>query len=227
MSDISSAYSDPDFVSRYVEGPLKFVPGFADMHAMVGVLIAEQSGDDADLLVVGAGGGLELRALASRHDGWTFTGVDPAAQMLELGTQVVGPLSARITLIEGTVAAAPDGPFDAATCLLTLHFLSEEERLETLQGIRQRLRPGAPLVVVHSSLPGSSEVRQLWMSRYAAFAAAAGAEPETIDQARQGMEALPHLLSPEEDESLLRQAGFADVALFYAAFNWRGWVAYA
>ena len=35
------------------------------------------------------------------------------------------------------------------------------------------------------------------------------------------------MLDPEQDETILRNAGFSDVALFYAAFTWRGWVAYA
>jgi tRNA (cmo5U34)-methyltransferase len=35
------------------------------------------------------------------------------------------------------------------------------------------------------------------------------------------------LLPPEEEQSLLRQAGFADVEMFYAAFSFRGWVATA
>jgi tRNA (cmo5U34)-methyltransferase len=34
-------------------------------------------------------------------------------------------------------------------------------------------------------------------------------------------------LSPEQDQAVLREAGFSDVSLFYAAFTWRGWVAYA
>ena len=34
-------------------------------------------------------------------------------------------------------------------------------------------------------------------------------------------------LSPEEHEASLRAAGFSDVSLFYAAFTFRGWVAYA
>lgn len=38
-------------------------------------------------------------------------------------------------------------------------------------------------------------------------------------------ERLP-LLSPEQDEAILRDAGFADVTLFYAGFTFRGWVGY-
>ena len=34
------------------------------------------------------------------------------------------------------------------------------------------------------------------------------------------------ILSTEGDEELLRDAGFRDVSLFYAAFTFRGWIAY-
>ena len=35
------------------------------------------------------------------------------------------------------------------------------------------------------------------------------------------------MLSPAADEAVLRDAGFAGVEQFYAAFTWRGWVGYA
>ena len=44
---------------------------------------------------------------------------------------------------------------------------------------------------------------------------------------RAAVEAHLSLLNPDEDETILRDAGFSDVSLFYAAFTWRGWVAYA
>jgi len=56
-----------------------------------------------------------------------------------------------VSLTQGYIDEAPIGPFDGATCLLTLHFLSREERLRTLQEIARRLRPGAPLIVMHVS----------------------------------------------------------------------------
>ncbi len=38
-------------------------------------------------------------------------------------------------------------------------------------------------------------------------------------------ERLP-VLSPEQDVSALHEAGFSQVELFYAAFTFKGWVAY-
>lgn len=67
--------------------------------------------------------------------------------------QVISPYEARVRLHEGYVADAPEEPFDAATCILTFHFISREQRVETLKEIRRRLRDGAPLVLVHLSFP--------------------------------------------------------------------------
>ena len=41
------------------------------------------------------------------------------------------------------------------------------------------------------------------------------------------MDASLNLYDPDDDEAILRAAGFSDVEMFYAAFTWRGWVAYA
>jgi tRNA (cmo5U34)-methyltransferase len=227
MSEFLAPFSDPDAVARYFEGPPRFVPGFADLHRMAALLLAERAPDEARVLVLGAGGGLELKAFADAQPRWTFDGVDPAAEMLKQASRTLGPRADRVRLHEGYIDDAPEGPFDAAACLLTLHFLGYDERLRAAREIRRRLKPGAPFVAAHSSFPQQEGVRALWLSRYAAFATASGADPEHAEKARAAVEAHPNLLSPERDEELLREAGFSEVSLFYAAFTWRGWVAYA
>ncbi|MFP3481047.1 class I SAM-dependent methyltransferase, partial [Burkholderia sp. SIMBA_057] len=82
---------------------------------------------------LGAGGGLELKALADAHPHWRFVGVDPAAEMLRLAERTLGPHMDRVELVEGYIDDAPEGPFDAATCLLTLHFLAPPERERTVR----------------------------------------------------------------------------------------------
>ena len=65
------------------------------------------------------------------------------------------------------------------------------------------------------------------LSRYAAYAIASGADPEMASGARAAVDANLSLLSPDQDAQILREAGFKNVELFYAAFTWRGWIAYA
>lgn len=223
----ASPFSDPQLVARYAEGPPRIVPGFADMQRMTTLLLAERVPENGRILVVGAGGGLELKAFAEVHPGWTFDGVDPAAEMIRLAEQTLGPLVSRVQLHVGDIDSAPAGPFDGATCLLTMHFVRPEERRRMTAEIHRRLKPGAPFAVVHMSLPGSEADRAIWLSRYTAFAASSGIEFENAEAARQAVATRLTILTPEQDEALLREAGFSDVSLFYAGFTFRGWVASA
>jgi tRNA (cmo5U34)-methyltransferase len=227
MNAIVEHFSDPQAVARYAENPPRFVPGYNDLHRMAAVLLAERAPEDAAVLVLGAGGGLELKAFAEAHAGWTFHGVDPADAMLKLAERTLGPLASRVRLQQGYIDDAPAGPFDAAACLLTLHFLAPEERRHAASEIRRRLKPGAPFVAAHSSFPQGQDNRSLWVSRYAAFGLASGADPKQVKNAHVAVEAHLNNLAPEQDEAILRDAGFSDVNLFYAAFTWRGWIAYA
>lgn len=220
-------FSDPAAIARYAEGPPRFLPGFDAMHRMTGVLLREAMPDDGRLLVLGAGGGLEIAALARDNRNWHFTGVDPARPMLDLAEQALGSTMERVDLIEGYIDDAPAGPFDGAICLLTLHFLDRAERVRTVAAIRERLKPGAPFVAVHSSFPQHEPDRTRWIGRYAAFALASGVEPEMVEKAKATVSESIASFRPEDDEAILREAGFASQELFFAAFTWRGWVARA
>ncbi|WP_316228083.1 class I SAM-dependent methyltransferase [Bradyrhizobium sp. SZCCHNR3015] len=221
------AFSDPEIVARYTDGPRRFVPGLDGLHRMASILLAERAPAHAKVLILGAGGGLELAALADAHPSWTFVGVDPSAQMLRLAERTLGSRIDRVELIEGYIFDAPTGPFDAATCLLTLHFLSASERLRTVRAIHDRLRPGAPFVAAHGCLPQDPAQRGLWLDRYAAYAVASGVDPEQAKTMRATVEASVNMLSPEEDEAILRGGGFSDASLFFTAFTWHGWTGHA
>jgi len=227
MQSLLASFNSSQAAKHYGDGPRRAVPGFADLHRMTRILLAERAAPDAHVLVLGAGGGLELNALAEAEPRWRFVGVDPAAEMLKQAERTLGPLNARVQLRQGYIDDAPDGPFDAATCLLTLHFLDIDERRRTSREIHRRLRPGAPFVAAHSSFPQADGERAQWLSRYAAFAIASGADPGQAKQASAAVEANLNLFDPAKDAEILREAGFRNVELFYAAFTWRGWVGYA
>jgi len=219
----SNAAFNAAHASSYAEGPPRQVPGFASLHRMTSMLLAERVPAQGQVLVLGAGGGLESKALAEDRLCWTFGGVDPTADMLRVAEQIVGPHAARVSLHEGTIDAAPPGPFDGAACLLTLHFVPRDQRLATLRQMHRRLRQGAPFVVAHISFVQDEPARSMWIARHVAFA---GTDPANAESARQAIATRLTILSPDEDEALLRDAGFANVSLFYAGLSFRGWVAY-
>ncbi|RZJ09672.1 MAG: class I SAM-dependent methyltransferase [Acidovorax sp.] len=233
----ASAFTDPAAVARYAEGPRRNVPGYDSLLPMVRILLAERVPADGRVLVVGAGGGLELEDMARAHPGWRFDGVDPSQPMLDLAAQRLqsaGVSGDRVALHHGYVQGAPAGPFDGATCLLTFHFVPREERAAMVAEIRRRLKPGAPFVAVHLSVAdgaaggdGGAGERDLWLSRYSEFQVASGMAPEMADRGRAKVAAELAVLTPGEDQAILREAGFSDVRMFYMGFAFRGWVGYA
>jgi tRNA (cmo5U34)-methyltransferase len=144
--------------------------------------------------------------------------------MLDLARQTLGPHVSRVEFHNGYIDDAPEGPFDGATCLLTLHFMPENARRRAVAEVYRRLKPGAPFVVAHHSFPQEEPKKSLWLSRFAAFGPRTGlpyaSQEAMIASIKENLPAL----SPEKDEEVLRDAGFMDIALFYAGFTFRGWV---
>jgi len=224
--DTLRPFTEAATVARYAEDTPRKVPGYADLHRMTMLLLAERAPQEADILVYGAGGGLELKAFAEAQPGWRFVGVDPSMAMLDLARDILGPLMTRVVLRQGYMDAAPQAPFDGASCLLTLHFLDQGERLAVLQDMRRRMKPGARLVIAHHSYPeGSAPVD--WLARSILFADRGVQDVAGASRSAQMMSEHLPILSAAEEEGLLEQAGVREIALFYAAFSFRGWVATA
>lgn len=230
MSELHANFADPERARRYTEqGPPAFTPGHAGLLQMIGVLLAETMPGDGQLLVIGAGGGLETRYLAGIEAGWRFVGVDPARAMLDLARIVAGPAAGeRLTLIEGTVADAPGGPFDAATCILVLGLVPDNGgKLALLREAHRRLHHRAPFILVDQCIDRHAPDAERRLARYANYALRSGVDAKTVANARAGVAALESMVPDRRNEELLREAGFCGVEVFYAAMAWRGWIAYA
>lgn len=230
MSNPHYNFADPEFVAKYVEkGPPAFVPGHAGLLQTIGVILNERVPADGHVLVVGAGGGLDTQALAKAGPRWRFTGVDPAAKMLDLARHILGPETMqRVELIEGGVEAAPDGPFDGATLILVLGLIPDDgSKLQLLQDIRRRLKPGAPFVLVDRCDSPDNPDFDRNIDRYIAYANASGVDPDTLKNAHASHRGNTAMATAARDEALLVEAGFSDIETFYYAMNWHGWVAYA
>jgi tRNA (cmo5U34)-methyltransferase len=221
-------FEDPEFVRRYGDGPGRFVPGYQVMQLMAAQLMGEKIGCTGNVLVLGAGGGLEIEAFAKSYPHWRFLGVDPAKEMLSAARTRAQACAAHAEWHEGYVFDAPRGPFDAATSLLTLHFARDDgEKLDTLVALRERLKRGAPFALVDLCMDKNGRDHSLHVDRYRRWALNAGADPDEVSATVERVKHVINTVSPERDEALLAEAGFGDIGLFYAGLSWRGWVAYA
>jgi tRNA (cmo5U34)-methyltransferase len=221
---------NPTLTDNYDRGPRWFIPGYDASHAMAAVLLRDRIGEVGRILVIGAGGGIELSVFAREASGWSFTGVDPSAAMLSRAKQKIDEAGAteRVSLIRGTAEDAPREAFDAATAFLALHFVPDDgARLRALREIHARLKHGAPFLMINgcadTKSPRFAEDQRL----NAAFARRNGAPEEIIDAALRMQRENAHVLPPEREEALLAEAGFRDLRLFYVGMWVFGWIASA
>ncbi len=88
-------------------------------------------------------------------------------------------------------------------------------------------------------VPGQKQVRhgvqrfsyrsRLLMARLAAIASHSWSPLElspTKQRAPAPIESQLHILAPEQDETIMDEAGFSDVSMLYVEIAFRGWVAY-
>lgn len=218
---------DTQATASYAERLSRQVPGYSSLLPMVSQLLAERTPSNGRLLVLGAGGGQEILALAHIHADWSFDGVDPSAEMLQLAAETVKQHTARVKLHEGYIQDAPQGPFDAATSILVFHFIPLEERLDTLKQIRQRLKVGAPFILVHLSFPQTEPERSLWIARHVAFGQPLKVDSVQAEKSQQAIRSKLTILSPEDEVKMLAEAGFSNASLFYAGLSVKGWISYA
>lgn len=78
--------------------------------------------------------------------------------------------------------------------------------------------------MAHISFPQDEPERSTWIARHVAYA---GTPADKAEAAQHAIGTRLSILSPDEEEALLRQAGFGTISLFYAGLSFRGWIAYA
>lgn len=59
-----SNFSDPKAIADYAENATRRIPGLSDVHRMSALLMDESTPADGRVLVIGAGGGMELKSFA-------------------------------------------------------------------------------------------------------------------------------------------------------------------
>jgi tRNA (cmo5U34)-methyltransferase len=216
--------------ASYEQGPRWFIPGYDVSHAIAAVLLRDRIGERGRILVVGAGGGVELSLFAAECAGWSFVGVDPSREMLEqarlkLETRAA---SGRVSLVQGYVEDAPRERFDAATAFLCLNFIPDDgRRRDALREVHSRLVPGGPFLMINGCSEMNTPRFEEDLRLYAAFARRNGAPAEAIGNALRMQRESLFYVSRAREEELLEEAGFRDLRLFYCGLWIHGWLACA
>ncbi|UHA73398.1 class I SAM-dependent methyltransferase [Paenibacillus sp. 481] len=228
---------DPTFNSAmaatYEKNSRISVPTYDALFAMVQSYYRLQLGEQAaSLLVIGAGTGNELSAWGPSNPTWTFTGVDPSEEMLKIAKYKVVELGfeSRVSLIHGTIDDLPqsDSKFDAASCILVLHFINDiQEKLNLLVSIKNKLKSGAPFVLVSAYGDRDNSELQDRMQIWKSFWVEGGRELSETDEMISHALAKLSFLPETQIEGLLAEAGFTKITRFYSTGIMAGWMCHA
>lgn len=206
------------------------IPGYELLHESVAAFLPGALGEQATVLVVGAGTGEEIVQMSRANPGWRFVAEDPSPEMLEVAREKLTAAGAadRVEFVAGPIEDVPPGEqFDAATMILVQHFLPDDGAKQAmLREVAARLRPGAPLFLanMHGDLAADDDqVRyQAWKRRQMARGMAA----EDAEAMFTGLPTVVHFVSAKRTRELLRGAGFTDFQNVFRAFVIGGWLAY-
>ncbi len=230
MSDVVNDHFQAKRAANYDETVRKVIPGYTTLHAMSRFLLRDALPAQADILIVGCGTGTELIEMGKSMPGWSFTGVDPSAPMLEVAKARVAEagLADRVTLHCARCDELPkDKLFDAATCLLVMHFLPDGgPKMELMISIAERLKPNAPLLLADLHGPSDSQRYARLMRAWRHWQENAGIDPVEIEKGFRHIEKDIHFVSEKRLFDIFHHAGFKDIEHFHQAFLFGGWLAF-
>lgn len=220
----------PIAVCSYDESIRLFCAAYEPLFVMSYSALRSVLPENADLLIVGAGTGMEICEFGRRSLGWKMTGVDPSADMLSIARERIAEngMEERASLFRGFTHELSDDLYDAATCILVMHFLADDgSKLSLLNDISKRLKPGAPLILVDGFGDPSSVEFASVLGAWKAFAQAMGVGSQIVEDGFNNQILKKIQFVPEQRiMDLLDQAGFVNTTRFFTSFTYGGWMAF-
>ncbi|WP_310409918.1 class I SAM-dependent methyltransferase [Chamaesiphon sp. OTE_8_metabat_110] len=218
-----------EMAATYDQRNTVFAPLREALNFLIHAILAELP-SDARILCVGVGTGVELIDLAQAFPQWQFTGIEPAAPMLDICRQRIAEngLTSRCTLHEGYLDSLPPvDSFDAATCLFVSHFLMlSEDRRHFFEQIAVRLRPQGYLINADlaADLAASeyADMLNVWLR---VMQGGGDVSAEQIAKVRAAHSRDVAVLPPSAVAAIIAAGGFEPPVQFYQNLLMHAWYA--
>ncbi|WP_129974286.1 MULTISPECIES: class I SAM-dependent methyltransferase [unclassified Pseudomonas] len=183
--------------------------------------------ENARILCVGVGTGVEMAHLAQQFPGWQFTAVDPSGAMLDVCRQraTEGGFLSRCHFHEGYLDTLTDeSGYDGATCFLVSQFLLDPQvRIDFFREIARRLVPGGILANADLASDTQSPAYEALLRHWMTLMASAQVPPQMLERARTAYARDVAILPVPQVASLIESAGFEAPVQFFQAGLMHGW----
>jgi tRNA (cmo5U34)-methyltransferase len=221
----------PVKVEEYDRSIRLFCPAYEEIFRLAHCCLKARLPEKADILIVGAGTGMEICEFAPLNPGWSFMGVDPSQDMLNITNKKLREknLGNHIELFKGYVDDLEDNEaFDAATAILVMHFLKDDgSKLEFLKSINRRLKPGALFVLIDGFGDPESKEFSEKIASWKQYPLIHSIPEEIVESAfNEVIMKMVRFVPETRILGLLNEAGFTGVFKYYSGFLYGGWMGF-
>ncbi|MEQ2352411.1 class I SAM-dependent methyltransferase [Pseudoalteromonas piscicida] len=208
--------------THYNDRITRLVPGYELLHQLTNAQLKATLKDNAHILVVGAGTGKEILALAALNPTWQFTAQDTSSDMLAIAKQAFEEhgIAKRVNVIEGELDKLSTKA-DAALCLLVMHFLKDDgSKKQLLKNIKANLNKGANLFISDLMKPETDFEREAQISVCADLGLSDAGQTYTA----QNLDSEFYPLDRMRFSELLNECKYGIPKLYFKALGFSGYV---
>lgn len=203
------------------------VPFYAEMQRMLAQLASDFATDGSNIYDVGCSTGTTLALLDALPQAVTLIGLDNSPAMLARADDALrGRLQHPYELRHADLnQGLPITNASAVVLSLTLQFVRPVHREGLLREVCEGINPEGCLLMIEKLVAQESLLNRLYIQHYYDFKQANGYSELEIARKR---EALENVLIPyrlEENDLMLRRAGFRSVDVFFKWYNFCGIIA--
>lgn len=205
------------------------VPGYKWFHDYIARLAEFYIEDDDAILDIGCSTGTLLRDIKSKLPNRDFymCGVDKSEAMIDIAAKsnVKDFKSNFFTgdILEFFNMTDPSAELSFITIVLTLQFLSYEDRLKVLKTCYSRLKDGGAVVVVEKIIQEDGHMQSMFDGIYQEMKFENGLSKESLFDKTLSLRGKMKPLTSSENEEMFSRAGF-DYVPFMQIGCFKGWI---
>lgn len=176
---------------------------------------------------LGSGTGETLTKIASRHKmkELSLIGVDQSREMICEAVRKGGGSSVYQWVPDKLQDYVFPAKVDVVISILTLQFLEPEERQEVINRAYSSLKKGGALFFVEKVLSDSGRIQDVFTQVYHDQKESAGLSPDEIRRKDESIRGVMRPFTIQENEEMLKEAGFTQIELFMKHFQFTGFLA--
>jgi tRNA (cmo5U34)-methyltransferase len=224
------AWEFDDEVTRVFDDMLaRSIPQYSTMRGLVYEVGKRFAGAGSVIVDLGASRGEALAPFVhDLADAASYVAVEVSPPMLaacrkRFATEIAAD---RFTLLDLDLRERyPDAVASLTLSVLTLQFVPVENRARIVADVHAHTAPGGAFILVEKVLGNSSMTDRLMTDLYHGLKRANGYGQEEIERKRLSLEGVLLPLAADQNEALLRRAGFGEVECFWRCLNFAAWVA--